>query len=383
MWIYWLIISISSLWTKIASICIEHKSRKKSLIVLGVFSLAISILTLSIFAALRNPYEVGVDTGFYGISDFTNAKKFSWDTFNSLSSVNRYPLLSKALIWIPSHLTQNFFIYLMTYALMTYAPIVIVSFLYLKKNAWAGVFVYGILLFPSSLNIIRQYEAESFCLVSLYFLCEDKPIKSLISFFVSVELHTSALIFSCSFIIYFYLKNNSWIGFKNINLKSCLVVIVVVLICVFYSEPIFNYLFSHSEAYRNYIQLYNPPGFSIVLFFSVFFCFFSFLFIVFEKKREELDYKMYFLLVLCLVGVAAFSLSLKYKWMFRLGLYFYIVWVFFFPKFISIIKGKHEKVFISLFVVLFMLSYSYVNFEVKGHDNVVPYVINNNWDMKL
>ncbi len=169
------------------------------------------------------------------------------------------------------------------------------------------------MIYPSTFNAMRQYQAEAFCLVSVFLLMKDKPIKSLVFFGAGLAFHTSALVMIPIFPIYYYLKWNDKIGFKNINLKCFVIVACAAIFCTFFSKPIFQFLFSHSEAYRAYVNETQATGFALNLFFILFFALFTVLFLLFKAKKKVVNHEIYFLLVLCLIGVLAFSLGYRFK----------------------------------------------------------------------
>ena len=107
------------------------------------------------------------------------------------------------------------------------------------------------------------------------------------------------------------------------------------------------------------------------------------MFLLFKKKKTKNKHEIYYLLVLCLIGVCAYSLGLRYEWLFRLGYYYFAFFVLFFPKLINNIDDKHEAILMSVVITVFILSYSYFSFDVKQHANAVPYVFSDNINLKL
>lgn len=383
MWFYWIVTIVSAGFVRIASGLFYGKNSSAVHKIGGVIFVALATSVFCLVAAFRDPYHVGVDTGGYGIEDFVAARDLSWETFSTIPRLNRYAYMIKFIIWIVSHGTQSFFIYLFVYQLLTCLPIIIISILYLKKNSWLAIIVYGCMMYPSTFNAMRQYEAEAFCLVAIFLLMRDRPIWAGITFVIACHFHTSAFVMVPIFPLYYYLKWNEKIGLKNIYIKCGVALLCAVIGCTVFSKPIFTFLFAHSETYRAYVNETIATGFALITFFAVFFFIFSVMFLLFKKKKNAVNHEIYFLLVICLIGVIGFSLGLRWKWLFRLGLYWYIAAILFFPKLTSCLEDKHEIVLMSLVIVLFLMSYSYFNYDFKNHDAVVPYMFSNNLTIRL
>lgn len=383
MWIYWITTLIATVFVRLSTSCFYGQKPTSSKKVLGVICVICSITVFCLLAAFRDPYEVGTDTAGYGIRDFVFAKDMSLETFMTLPHLNRYSNMIKLIIWIVSYTSKNFFVYLFVYQLLTCMPIIIVSIVYLKKNAWLAIVVFGCMMFPSTFNMMRQYQAEAFCLVSIVLLMRDRPIWSLIVFIIACHFHTSAFVMVFIFPLYYYLKFNDKIGLRNVYVKCGVALLCSIIGCVFFSKPIFTFLFSHSETYRNYVNETQAMGYALITFFAVFFFIFAVLFLLFKKKKNAVNHEAYFLLVICLIGVVGFSLGLRFQWLFRLGLYYFIACILWFPKMISCLEDKHEIILLSLVIVLFLGSYSYFNYDYKRHDEVVPYVFSNNITIRL
>lgn len=383
MWFYWCITAAAAIFVSIASACFFKKNKKLSQSIVGIIMFSIAVLIFCLVAAFRDPYLVGTDTKWYGIWDFRDAKDLSLETFATMPRINRYSMIQKFLIWIVSYTSKNFFVYLFIYELWITLPFLLVILLYLKKSAWLGVVVYGCLIYPSTFNAMRQFQAEAFCLLAVYLLTRDKPIKAVIAFLMGLVFHTSALVMLPIFPIYYYLKWNNKIGLKNIYVKCFVLIGFAIIGCVFFSKPIFQFLFAHSETYRAYVNETPATGYALVTFYSVFFVLFSLMLLLFKTKKENKSYEIYYLLVLCLIGVIAFSLGLSYKWLFRLGWYYFAAFVIFFPRLINAIDDKHEAMFLSIVVVIFLLSFSYFNYDYTKHEEVVPYVFSDNINIRL
>ena len=383
MWFYWIITIVAACLVRVATACLYRDKRSVSYTIVGIVCIAFAVLTFCVVAGFRNPYVVGTDTAGYGIADFVDARDLSLDTFWTLPRLVRYTYMNKFIIWVISHFSRSFFVYLFVYELIICLPIIIVSVLYLKKNAWLAIIVFGWMIFPSTFNLMRQYQAEAFCLLTMFLLMRNKPIWSVISFVIACRFHPTALVMVPLFPIYYYLKWNNKIGFKNYYIKFGVLISCAIVGCVFFSKPIFTYLFSHSETYRTYVNETQAIGYALISFFIISFFIFTVMFALFKKKEKSINHEIIFLLAVAVIGVVAFSLGLRWQWLFRLGYYWYAACILLFPKMTASLEDKYEIIIFSLAIVIFLGTYSYVNFDLRHHDEVVPYVFSDNINIRL
>lgn len=195
----------------------------------------IAILIPSLIAGIRNIISVG-DTKLYGDTIFNFSLNNNWKTYydyfhnNYFSFESGYLLLS----YIISRFTSNYHILFFIISLINNLLI----YFGLKKlkphfnnKIWMGMFVYYLIFFGETLNIVRQSLSLAIIIFGLHYVFEKKLFKYIIVILIAMQFHISALI---GFFIYplYYLYNKV----ENKKRYVTIISILFLLFVIFYSK---------------------------------------------------------------------------------------------------------------------------------------------------
>lgn len=180
----------------------------------------LAIIILCSLAGARSA-NVGTDTNVYlqpsiyaaiNSSNFKEFLKFNW-LINGyvLKVIAQYEIGYVILIWISTKVFNSIFITQFIVELFIIIPIYFV----LKKShkkVWLGMLIFELLIFNSTLNMIRQSIACSFTVLTLYYWINKKRIYSLFYLLVAFSFHKSSLLIILIMGIYEFLNSS-----KNIK----------------------------------------------------------------------------------------------------------------------------------------------------------------------
>lgn len=113
------------------------------------------------------------------------------------------------LVYLLAKLTKNMGVVLLVIQMLTVIPIYITLSRHRKTfPVWLGMLVYYLLFFNASLNVMRQWIAMAFLLLSLQMLMEKKPIATVLLCLVAVMFHYTSLIVVLLYGIYWLLQRS-------------------------------------------------------------------------------------------------------------------------------------------------------------------------------
>ena len=176
----------------------------------------IAIIILCTLAGARSA-NVGTDTNvylqpsIYGAMNSMNFKeflKFNW-LINGyiLKIIEQYEIGYVVLIWFSTKIFNSVFITQFIVELFIVVPIYFV----LKKsksNVWLGMLIFDLLIFNSTLNMIRQSIACSLTVLIMYYWINKKHILSLFYLLIAFLFHKSSLIIIIVLFIFQFLNSN-------------------------------------------------------------------------------------------------------------------------------------------------------------------------------
>ena len=188
--------------------------------------LFISFLPLVAIAGLRAP-SVGIDTDYYPLPFYWYSLEMNLP--DMMSAAGCEPGFS-ILIWILSRLTGSFNATLFIIQLLMILPIVWFCIKTAMRNLPIVVLVYECLIFPWSLNLMRQALAASILLVAFYYAWSRKPIGYILALFVSVSVHNTGLLGLAFYPICIISQMNN--GKRGKTALELVAVIAIATICV-------------------------------------------------------------------------------------------------------------------------------------------------------
>lgn len=157
---------------------------------------AISICLVCYIAGCRD-ITVGTDTQFYPLIMFNDAKTHSLITYypRVISMFGEaQPYGFTFITWIYTRLISNFGQYLFMLELTAILPIYIGLRKFNPNSTWVGMLCYLFMLFPFSLNGIKQCIAASFVFLAMSFYLDDSKRTAIILYIVACLMHQTAIL---------------------------------------------------------------------------------------------------------------------------------------------------------------------------------------------
>lgn len=324
----------------------------------------VAILTLmSGFRGL----DVGTDVTVYGLSTYRSALHLDFETFvfnaGFSDSIGLFCLI---YMWVAARLFQSFSGYLAALALITVVPVVIASFKEGREYAPLVLFVFCLVFYPASFNMMRQYVAMGFILLA--FLCaQSKNLPGYLAYSgVAIFFHGSAFV---ALPIYWVVQYGSRVKFRG-----TLLLVMCVLVVFAFLPQMFEALGSVVGRYSEYLTGEHSlvsGGRRQRLVLSLC-CLVCFLFYCVLKKNESAS-NVRFLALLCLLGILGFCLSSFSFYLYRVGFYY----LYFLPLLAASatrrVEGCTEKIFFVCVVALISVAFFYDYYYITGANEVIPY----------
>lgn len=339
------------------------ESRKKE----GIASIALVIAALALpcaFAGFRAS-SVGTDMLVYGEWGFELSKIASWQEYYS-QFAGWHPLGYLLLTWIVGHFTKS---WLLFFALIQALTIIPIYYLLNKKcngYEWLGMLVYLLLVFPLSLNAMKQMIACSFAAVSICYALENKRISCLIWMVLAALFHKTALfiIVFLPFLVYVNKGKYIQVAFVSIGLFVVAVLLAPQVLPILAKiQPTFAYALEHmSGGSSNRTVLVLALICLMVHLYAIWCGGFSFK----SGQDDPVAYLALFLLGVLILQFDAVATSVG-----RLGYYGYVFSVIWLP---SLYKAKENSLGVVRYVPVagFIIYFIYI-FVVNHVGEIYPY----------
>ncbi|MBQ0047165.1 MAG: EpsG family protein [Prevotellaceae bacterium] len=337
--------------------------------------LLIAALPLSILAGCRD-ISVGTDTEFYGVPCFNMIVHYGELGF--IMGASEWEPVFTLCIYLGNlyNKTLNAGLFLVAYWTLTFAFLSI-YLLREKISLSFGVFIYLLLFYNPSLNLMRQSMAMSVCMLSWCFLYKHKLLWCIIFMVLAYFCHHSAVIFAIPIFIYLYLnytrkkkkkKKNKIKSRTNFTqfvyiLAPLFVVLYDIILGVLIRVGIFS---DHFNAYVDS----DETNFSKT---NVLSSLILFLFVVLFAKKSHLEEKFgnYTKIIAYISFILMFS-SLVSAWAFRSSYYFLTLFPIIIPMMTQNLKNTSVKQLQMVFNV-FLVFLWFWDVVVNGSNSTYPY----------
>lgn len=361
-------VSVIAITCFFAYLC-EKNIENNKMNIKGKFYAFLTILIPSIIAGIR--YYVGTDYPFYANSIFLQI----CDT-NSIVDAHYifevewgYSILN----FIISRFTNNPHVIFFIVSFITTGCVFGAIYKYKKYLSISyAMFVYMILYYQLSFNLVRQCLALSIVLLAYAYIFENKYMKGIILIGIATFFHYSAIIALVVIPIKKAFESKYRIVYLTITL------LLVTLLFIFYTpivETILNFMnkILKIDVYRylRYLETEGKSNFSILIalqripfLITPLLCIKSF----FNNKKE--NGMMYFLLVVDLI-IAHMSLISNYVQ--RISFYFAFLKILALPQVVSSIKNTQKKKEISIIQNCFLIGYWVYFYVICNYGNTFPY----------
>jgi hypothetical protein len=341
--------------------------------IISIFFLLVALLLPSIIAGCRD-LSIGTDTSGYVERHFDAAQSSAtYMLFLSEYTDSRSwlePLYGLLTYVVASHTTNiAWFLFSIQF--------IIVSLVYLsasKLRNYAPVcfsmFIYFMFFFNESLNLARQYMAQSFCLLSFTFLLERKILKSFFVFLPALGFHITAFIYLAVYPIFYFTNRNS-VRIIRIYKILGLLASVIILTCL---EYIIDFIVSNGMIGSKFYQYVSGDDASFPV--AIFTCSMVLFMILHYANRWEIDkIKYYFFFeYITLLCILLSPIGMINVTAIRCIDYFLFLSIVFLPMLLynyQNIRISYKNIF--PFIICFMLFYWYMTFGVANIARTIPY----------
>ena len=340
---------------------------------LSIFFQVLSIIVLCILASVRD-VTIGTDVKTYVHPVFRICSNYDC----SMLDIYGYHMES-------GYYFLNYFISIFTQKL--YILLFIIQFFVLcfsffgikrmyKKNYLYVYFLFIVLFYNMTLNIVRQFMALALCLYALGALIENKDKKFFLFVFLAFLFHSSAILFLGIYLLYKIIKKNPKNLFKLIIFSVICFSLGTILYFLFPNilENI-NFLAKYKFYLTNYVNAtleFNTMATILDLTFIL-------LYIMFYKIYDRKSELSRFYFALLLIDFVCLLIATKYTIVYRLGLYFRIPAILFFLANCDFIfsnkNRKNNNLIYRLISVIFVLLYWYYVYVIGNSGQTVPFKI--------
>lgn len=230
----------------------NYRAGSDSVNIHGVVAIIVVTLAYCVIAGLRAS-TVGTDLKVYGIDMYHIARDFTFEEFcihfNSFAPL--FAILSWGMARIAPSIQCYFFILQIPIALPAIAAIWFAG----RGRRDLGVLLYGLLLFPISLNLIRQSMAIAFSLLAFSMLINGKSKAAAMTLVLAFFSHYSALISILPMALYL-IQMKCGKARRLYPYVGCFVVIALVLLAYPVVLPVLS-------AISDYFAKYGDTGLSL------------------------------------------------------------------------------------------------------------------------
>lgn len=367
----------------LATICYFLAERARG--ILSTILSTVGLLIPCLIAGMRDK-TIGTDVSAYADWMFSAAHNLSLDDFIKYWSGNQQqPYGYVVLTWFIEHLTHNFNVYLFILQLIVIVPIYL-TIKYYTTSTWLGMICYLTVIYPQSLNTLKQAIAVALVFYSLRFCTKKSPVKFVINIFFAYLFHQTAILGIILYPLYTYLVNIKK-PFKFMWLRKYFVQILAGLmfagIIVFKNKFIsilvsirgsYSYVADHQSQGTGF----NETGFIfLILLASI--AFFANKDVSRQKSQlsfecdNDYNKRLYgFILLLTVLGWCLLQLGIIGEGLMRVASYFQV----FTTIYVGIIPSNHGKqyyriIFKFMFLIFFIIYF--VRTCLSGAEGVYPY----------
>lgn len=332
-----------------------------------------SALLFCFFAGSR-ALEVGSDTAGYGFQSYYEAHSLNLETFYFSSTFREWAPLFKLLCWFSSAFSDNIFWYLFAIQLATVLPLYYALCRSLDRYMPFGLFVYGIVFFPMSFNLMRQMISMSFLLLAIIEANDKKPLRFLFWILIAMGFHNSALIGVYLYPIIYYITT---VGGSFSRGPRVLIFIVLNTALISAAPQILQFTDSIGfySAYTSGSGVASGGGMrTIVLTFFILIAisFIGAILVKGTERRTKLSEAG--LVAVVVFGMICLPLSLISFWLYRIGFYFLYAAILAIPNCAYQIKDNTSRFSFLFFCGALLLFWSYNYYVIQGSHQVIPYL---------
>lgn len=348
---------ISAIFALLSKYCFRKNNNN-----LGKIFLILSFLGPCVLAGLRS-IMVGTDVTVY-VTGLYNSSIQSSNIFNFLGNIDiEYGFA--LLVYLSSKFGDIHFCLFFIELFVVFPICIYIYKCRNEKSIFLSLLIFLLVIYCSSLNLMRQSIAISFVILSTYYFKNEKYFKTFLLFLLSLSFHyTSAVAILIYIMIYIINKTQ-----KN-KLSYLLLITVAICLIPFILDNILALL----PKYSRYLTRENTLSMSDILMSSIKKIFWIVLLLITYRSKTNTKNEKKELLLSIMLLISDYSLflcNIKFSSAGRLGYYFLYYAYFIFIPLIS--NAFIQKKLVNIFLVI-ILSLFWINMAATdGQSSVYPY----------
>ena len=344
-------------------------------------------------AAVRDS-DIGTDVLVYGDSIFNAAQQAPsyWTFLNSRSNEPLYLLVA----YLTAQVGNRYVYYFVLQALVCVPILAAVTREETEREAWLGMMIYSLWLFPFTLNIMRQSIAIALTIYGSKFILTKQDGKFLITVLIAEGFHSTAVIGLVPWLIYKLVVYDSSdlldtgkggrIRIKTVNFGKGftrfkqrysilfkLLLIVVVTATVYYGARLITIVSQLLGKYGYQVSHLNASfNFNKTFFLALFLIAVIIYFMMWVQRKEKTPESQYYILI-AICGTILFQLQGISSQLYRVSLYFTCYMMVYVPAAFSH-KRRNYLYYLGIAAILFLLIYVWYKTIIKsGWNEIYPY----------
>ena len=377
MWPYMLCFTLSSVFTG----CASYFKKKNKILFVGISIIA--ILIPCVLAGARD-YTIGSDVLIYGNHIFYNSLALSFTEYMKTNAEFLYLIL----VYVCSHICPELFFQYFIIEAIIFIPIYIT----LQRDecyryAWLGVAVYFLVLYPYSLNLLRQSIAVSIVLYSLRFVLNHKIKWFILSIVIAVLFHKTAVIALLIYPMFLLIQGNDHKLMLNNRISkiqkfasrhgttvSWLMIIISFFVLTQLDRIITAFYMFDSDSYSYFYDRLGGQTLLLNVLIQIFLLIPVFLmYFINNKYYSYKDNNIKVLFTLSAMGLVLYQARMISNEMYRISLYFFIFLPIFTEQTVNLKSKQSSRWFNAFIILIFAVMYFVYFFVICKWNRVYPY----------
>lgn len=322
----------------------------------------LGVFVLCLLSGLRD-ISVGTDVSDYGLDTYYSAINNS--LYEHLIYLNRSDApLFNILVWVFANVFNSFNIVLFAIQAASIIPFYVIANKILKGNVSFCMLMYMLLIYPITLNLLKQGIAISFIIVAGYYALNKKLFPYIFFLICAIGFHLTAIIG-----ILFYPFSVFLQKYKNVSKKIFCIYVLVFGSIFFFGESLIYLIAPLRDAYSYQINSIGKGSLNISMLLLLFIFLASNFFVFNKNKKMDMRDKYFFYIILA--GFISCQFDLISESLSRFGYYGLI----FLPIYLKMMIDKSNKSsilfqYIIIILVIFIFIYSII---INHNQEIYPY----------
>lgn len=381
MWPYMLCFLLSCYSARLASRYYKKKN------IYRVFSI-IAVIFPCILAACRDS-TIGTDVGIYGDIIFNNSLKMKFSEFIVYRKADYLYLL---VVYLCSHTIGTLQFQYFVLQALTIVPFY--SSLQRRESrryAWVGMAVYYLVLFPYSLNLMRQSIAIALLFWGFKFIEQRNLFKYVFAVLVSTLFHTTAIVGVVVYPIVILMnadtrdittwnlypkyKNSFWIkiAYRYGKFISWIIILTTIFLLTQFSRVITILYTFNSENYSHFYNQLLPSKTPIIVEYVVLMFPIFAIYLLQKKYYDCVNGEIRSLFTLSAMGMILYQAAKISAETYRVSLYFNIFLPLFVVELLMYTRKAEKRLFRIILILICLIAFWYKFFVIELWCQIFPY----------